>query len=86
MIIIDTNVLSEVMKPAPDGEVMQWLDSLTIDETAVTSITVAEIMYGIGSLPEGKRKTALLETAAAVFGREHSHWQPGISGILLKRE
>jgi len=67
MIIIDTNIISEVMRPIPDEGVKEWLDSLNRSDVGITAITVAELLYGIGSLPEGHRKMRLLDAAAAVF-------------------
>lgn len=58
MIILDTNVISETFRPRPNTRVVAWLQQLTGD-VAITSITLAEIMAGVGRLPEGKRKAAL---------------------------
>lgn len=58
MIILDTNVISETFRPRPNTRVVVWLQQLTGD-VAITSITLAEIMAGVGRLPEGKRKAAL---------------------------
>ncbi len=65
MIVVDTNVISELTRPAPAPEVVAWLDSLTAGEVATTAITAAELFYGVARLPEGRRKT---ELAAAVTG------------------
>ncbi|MGB7415060.1 MAG: PIN domain-containing protein [Thermosynechococcaceae cyanobacterium] len=59
MIILDTNVISEVMKPAPQTQVLDWLNRQNQECLAVTAITAAEIYYGIGRLPQGKRKADL---------------------------
>ena len=67
MIILDTNVLSELMRPAPEEAVVQWLDRQPAGEVAVTSITVAEILFGIERLPEGRRRTRFSESAADLF-------------------
>ena len=67
MIIVDTNVISEIMRPNPERQVLDWMDGLPKSDVGITSITVGEILYGIGSLPEGKRKKRLLEAAAAIF-------------------
>lgn len=58
MIILDTNVLSEIFKPSPDGRVMAWIESLT-DDVAITAITLAELLAGLASLPEGRRRSEL---------------------------
>jgi predicted nucleic acid-binding protein len=56
MIILDTNVISEPMRPAPDPAVIAWLDSQVAETLFITSISIAELMDGIEFLPEGKRK------------------------------
>ena len=68
MILIDTNVISEVMRSEPDGRVKAWLNGQMRGEVGITSITVAEVLYGIWSLPEGRRRNQLLGAAAEVFG------------------
>ncbi|TVR66193.1 MAG: type II toxin-antitoxin system VapC family toxin [Spirochaetaceae bacterium] len=67
MIVLDTNVLSEIMKPNPDTHVLSWVDSVPPRDIAITAITVAEILYGIGRLPDGSRLRKLMSAAAAVF-------------------
>jgi predicted nucleic acid-binding protein len=67
MIFVDTNVLSELMRPEPDTHVLEWMDGLRKRDIGLTAISVAEILYGIGSLPEGNRKLALLDAATAMF-------------------
>ena len=59
MILLDTNVVSEAMKPAPDGAVRTWLDEQAAETLYLSSVTVAELMFGIGALPDGKRKETL---------------------------
>lgn len=58
MIVIDTNVLSEVLKPVPDPRVAGWLESLS-GEVAISSITLAELLAGVALLPVGRRPSAL---------------------------
>lgn len=67
MIIVDTNVASELMKPSPDAAVRDWVRVRPGDELSTTSITVAEIRYGIDRLPAGHRRDLLNETADHVF-------------------
>ena len=62
MILLDTNIISEMMKNTPDANVIQWLDTQEVTELFITSITIAELSYGINSLPVGNRKQSL-ETA-----------------------
>jgi predicted nucleic acid-binding protein len=59
MIVLDTNVVSEAMKPAPDPRVRAWLNEQSADTLYLSSITVAELTFGIASLPAGKRKNML---------------------------
>jgi predicted nucleic acid-binding protein len=70
MIVLDTNVLSEVMRPNPSPHVLNWIDRQSAGELFTTAITVAEIYYGIELLPRGKRRNSLLEAAEAIFDRE----------------
>ena len=67
MILLDTNVVSELMRPEPEARVVAWVDRLDRNNVGTTAITVAEILYGIGALPDGARKTNLFEAAATVF-------------------
>lgn len=62
MIVLDTNVISEIFRPQPEPRVLTWLESLT-DDVAITSITLAELLAGVHRLPEGRRKKDL---AAAI--------------------
>lgn len=61
MIILDTNVISEPLRPAPDPVVLEWLDEQHIETVYLTSITVAELRFGIAALPRGKRRDRLEE-------------------------
>lgn len=67
MIILDTNVISETQKPEPDPLVMDFLDSLDPTTTYLTSITVAEMLYGIDIMPSGKRKQELENSAFQII-------------------
>jgi toxin FitB len=60
MILLDTNVLSEVMRPQPEAAVMRWIDYQNLETLFISSITVAEQLYGIGSMPLGRRKDRLV--------------------------
>jgi predicted nucleic acid-binding protein len=59
MIVLDTNVISEALKPQPHPAVQAWLDAQAAETLYLTSITLAEFWFGIGVLPAGRRKTAL---------------------------
>lgn len=65
MIILDTNVISEIMRPEPDAGVKAWLAALDPLDLAVTSITIAEIQRGIVRLPNGRRRMGLENRFAA---------------------
>jgi len=67
MIILDTNVLSEVMKVSPSPRVVEWWNSHPEDELYLTSITQAEILTGIELLPKGKLRAAIAEAAETTF-------------------
>ena len=67
MILLDTNVLSELMRAKPDSAVVAWIDSQPAQDLLICSITVAEILYGIARMPEGKRRQALQNVAIAMF-------------------
>jgi toxin FitB len=59
MILLDTNVISEAMKPEPHPAVRDWLDAQAAETLYLSSVTIAELTFGIGALPSGKRKEKL---------------------------
>lgn len=63
MILLDTNVISELMRPTPDPHVVEWLDGFPEWEVWISAVTVSEIRLGISLLPDGKRKRLLLDLA-----------------------
>jgi predicted nucleic acid-binding protein len=67
VIVLDTNVLSEMLRPQPDPGVMDWIDSITHSMIVTTSVTRAELMYGIEIMPSGKRRDLLRCLAHDVF-------------------
>jgi predicted nucleic acid-binding protein len=67
MIILDTNVLSEVMKPAPSARVLAWLAKESTLGVFTTTIAMAEILYEIELLARGKRRAAVASAAEAMF-------------------
>ena len=70
MIILDTNVLAELMRPAPSPRVVAWVAKQPATEMFTTSITEAEVFYGIELLGKGKRRESLLEAAEAMFAED----------------
>jgi predicted nucleic acid-binding protein len=64
MIVLDTNVLSEPLRPHPDERVLAWLaslDNLSDEETGITAVSVGELLTGVRALPEGRRREGLLD-------------------------
>lgn len=59
MIVLDTNVVSEAMKPEPNPAVMAWLNAQAAATLYLSSVTLAELMFGIAALPAGRRKDLL---------------------------
>ena len=62
MIVLDTNVVSEAMKPSAHPAVTAWLDAQVADTIYLSSVTLAELLFGIGILPAGRRRDALAAT------------------------
>lgn len=67
MILLDTNVISEAMKPVPVDAVRAWLDEQAAETLYLSSVTIAELLYGIDALPAGKRKDRLTEALDGVM-------------------
>ena len=67
MIVADTNVLSELMKPTPDARVERWAEPFRRVELFTTAVSEAEIRYGIERLPLGRRRRAYEAAANDVF-------------------
>jgi hypothetical protein len=61
MIILDSNVVSEIMRPRPDARVQRWLDQQSRASIWITSVTVFEIRFGLEAMPAGKRRSALMD-------------------------
>ena len=59
MILLDTNVVSEPLRPAPDADVVAWIDAQALETLFLTAVTVAELRAGVALLPAGKRRTGL---------------------------
>lgn len=72
MLILDTNVISEVMQSTPSPRVMEWWSQYRAAELFTSTITLAEILYGIELLPKGKRHDRLLSEAEAMFAQDFS--------------
>jgi len=70
MIILDTNVLSELMRPAPSPAVRAWVASQPAARLYTTTITQAEILYGLALIIDGRRRSALTNAAAQMFAED----------------
>lgn len=68
MIVLDTNVVSEAMKPEPAAAVRDWLDEQAAETLYLSSVTVAELLFGIGALPDGRRKDKLATLLDGILG------------------
>lgn len=66
MIILDTNVISEIFRPSPEPRVVGWLESLEGD-VAITSVALAELLAGVRRLPDGRRKDELTRRIGAAL-------------------
>lgn len=92
MIVLDTNVLSELMRLRPDPRVVAWVDGLDPEAVLITAMNEAEILHGLARLPDGRRKellqqgwellvAELLTSRILPFTSEAAHWY----GVLLNR-
>jgi len=71
-ILLDTNVLSELMRPQPDVQVLAWFDLNTESGYYTSAVTKAEILLGISLLPAGNRQIKLADAATEMFSEEFS--------------
>jgi toxin FitB len=70
MIVLDTNVIFEIIKPSPTKVVLSWLAAQARSATYITAITQAETLFGVERLPEGKRRTRLYNDIEDLLARE----------------
>jgi predicted nucleic acid-binding protein len=70
MILLDTNILSELMRPAPEKGVEQWLADQPDASVFISAITEAELRYGVALLPAGKRRSALATVIEDMLGED----------------
>lgn len=70
MIVLDTNVISELAKVLPDANVLTWADGLAANEVVTTAVTVAELRYGVARLPDGRRKTQLHDAIGGLISED----------------
>jgi predicted nucleic acid-binding protein len=85
VIVLDTNVLSEMMRPQPEPRVMAWANGLDPQAIAITAMNEAEILHGLARLPAGRRQQALRQSweelmadlfrgRSLPFSSEAAHW------------
>lgn len=70
MVVLDTNVISELFRPAPDANVVAWVGALQGDDLYTTAITRGELMFGLCCMPNGRRRTDLLQKVTLLFERK----------------
>jgi predicted nucleic acid-binding protein len=70
MIVLDTNVISELMRAEPSPTVLAWVEAQPSGSLCTTAINQAEILCGIAALPEGRRRSMLSEAADAMFAED----------------
>lgn len=67
MIVLDTNVISELFRPLPDPKVMAWVGQLSGDELFTTAVTRGELLFGLYCMPDGRRRSDLLQKLTLLF-------------------
>jgi hypothetical protein len=70
MIVLDTNVLSETLRPAPSARVLEWMRSEPASALFTTAITGSELLYGVALLPEGRRRQSLESVVGLIFAED----------------
>ena len=70
MIVLDTNVLSEILRPVPEPKVLAWLDNQPRSSLFTTTVTRGEIFYGIRVLPPGQCRQRLWDATVAIFNED----------------
>ena len=69
MIIVDTNVISELTRALPNGEVLRWMRTQRLPQLAITTLSLAELQLGLALLPPGQKRTLLSEKLAILLTR-----------------
>lgn len=85
MFILDTNVISELMRPQPDPAVFAWVAAQPRDSLFTTSVSEAEVFHGIGAMPEGRRRDGLSASAEALFDEEFAGRVLPFAGVAARR-
>jgi toxin FitB len=71
MIILDTDVLSDLLKPVPNPNVVAWIKAQESAEIATTAITIGEIRYGLEIMPKGRRRNEAMSAFETLIDRSH---------------
>jgi toxin FitB len=72
LIVLDTNVVSEMMRIAPDAKVEKWLDAQVADELWLNSIVIAELLFGAARLPDWAKKKQLLKSIQGTIEEDYA--------------
>jgi toxin FitB len=72
VIVLDTNVISELTHPSGDPNVVAWVDEQPVNEVYLTAVTTAELRYGVARLPDGRRKTDLADRVRRTIEEDFS--------------
>jgi predicted nucleic acid-binding protein len=70
MIVLDTNVISELMRPRSEPRVIGWADDQAANEVYLTAVTTAELRYGVARMPDGRRRTDLADRLQRAIAEE----------------
>lgn len=70
MIVLDTNVVSELMRPTPEPDVIDWVDNWDVSDILLTAVTAAELMYGVARLPNGRRRRELRAKVEGLLAKD----------------
>jgi toxin FitB len=70
VIVLDTNIISELTRQVPEPRVVSWLDSMPAGEVGTTAVTAAELLYGVARMPAGRRKRELAAAVGGLLGND----------------
>jgi predicted nucleic acid-binding protein len=70
VIVLDTNVVSELMRQEPAASVLAWVDQHPTDDVYITAVTAAELQYGVARLPAGRRRKTLMIKVAELLSED----------------
>lgn len=73
MIVLDTNVISELIRSRPTESVVEWINRQPAHDVYLTAITVAELLYGVARLPDSRRKRELSDQVEAMLVEDFGH-------------